>query len=244
MSRFRRGAPFRTFQVAERSRILLAHRLLKGSRMTRFLRVLPLAAAAFFSLATSMAGPWVDVTITPLDGETNVPAEVRIRLEVFQDPADEDFEIQIQLIGDAGEILFTQVEDEAGIDIIPAAPLGPGDYRIEVETKVGDVFASTFATYSDPRVRSAGPAGGTLQRFRISFSQDMDPETLTANTLRVFDDGAETPAVISWKAAPVTSSSSPSATRRRAARTWSCCSAKESPPRTEPRWRTCRARWC
>jgi hypothetical protein len=68
-----------------------------------------------------------------------------------------------------------------------------------VETKVGDVFASTFATYSDPRVRSAGPAGGTLQRFRISFSQDMDPETLTANTLRVFDDGAETPAVISWE---------------------------------------------
>jgi hypothetical protein len=138
------------------------------SRLSHGLRLLPLAAAALASVATSAPSDELQVEkSTPFDGETGVPATVQPAMTIAaQEEAPEVQAGWLRLVeggGGAvrGRVERTRLADDSGyhdtlweLRFVPAAPLPPGDYTLVLDG----------AAYSGPDTAYA-PDGPIVARF-------------------------------------------------------------------------------
>lgn len=188
------------------------------------IRVALLAAAGLASLATS--APWIDVVrTTPLHLESAVPADVVPALELEAHGADLPPVASLRLVRlPEGTLVAGEARrrDAAGdalrYELVPAAPLQPGDYELVLPegpggnlsttwdayhetselrwTDAGSEIVLRFSTRSAPAVRFVRPEP-LGEGVVISFSQAMDPASLAA--IEVLDaTGDPLPATFTW----------------------------------------------
>jgi hypothetical protein len=187
----------------------LARRLHRPDRMRMLslLRLVPLAAAAFASMATSYVSedvPFEVAALTPSLGASNLAAEV-VPEVYFTPPADGPSAFSLALeLHDAGGLPvagYSDRTDEGDAMIFrfhPAAPLAPGDYTLTVAAGVecdppalDAPVTCRFADGTDPQARVLGRftvgskptiLGATRPtdgEIDLYFSQDMDFDALS-----------------------------------------------------------------
>ena len=186
--------------------------------LRNLLRFSAVATGAFFCLATSIVYDTVE-EITPLPGETGVSVDeiptVRTFTELDLAGAQVSVLREDDQVAVAGEVV--QDADDDGyprVRFVPAAPLDADtDYRFIVENALDGygyydpitaeflTFGTTnspnrlevpFSTRSEPQVRHTRRYDGHAHLY-LSFTQDMDPDTLSADTITVALDGIEEP---------------------------------------------------
>jgi hypothetical protein len=200
-------------------------------KLASFLRLLPLAAAAFASVATSAMIPTLQLDdVTPRPDETAVdPASELTVRGVLQEGGDvSDSPAGLGLRTLAGQEIAGATERralEGGLTYTfkPAAPLAPDSYELYwVGSPGGSAYFTDsdlatlvaaypndgvhepivrFSTVSQPRVRYAFLYASTSY-FRISFSEDMDESTL--EHVKVLDaTGDVLPVTARWLGGPM-----------------------------------------
>lgn len=175
-------------------------------------RAVLLATAAFLSLATSMVYDEV-ASVTPLPGETGVSVDEIPTLRTTNQLDLSRANVTLIREADQAEVLGEVVHDTGddgywNLSFVPDAPLDADtDYRLMVAgalegyfyldpvtnqtTNFGagldDRLEIPFSTASDPRVRHSARYAGHSHIY-LSFSQDMDPQTLIGSTIEVYLD--------------------------------------------------------
>jgi hypothetical protein len=181
-----------------------------------FLRLVPLAAAAFASVATSpmQPGAYQVIAQTPGLDESDVPADVVPEVQLDpegSEPGDAPAALELhdadtqQAVAGASERT-----DENGVVILrfhPAAPLAPGHYelRVSADSECGvptyadltycrpedgsadqNRVVGRFSTVSEPEILAVTGLYGATG-FTVFFSQDVDPGTVDLVHPRDFD---------------------------------------------------------
>jgi hypothetical protein len=185
------------------------------------LRLVPLAAAALASVATSpMVTDWSSVVSTsPVNGETAVAADVVPEVHLVPGDGDVGAPEGLELHDITGALVpGTSERIREGGELVyrfyPAAPLAPGDYELHATDDVtcydgtqcnertdNDEVRSTrlagFSTISRPTVLAVTSIYG-YDGFAVTFSQDMDPAS--AELMHVLDaTGAELRVTRRWQ---------------------------------------------
>lgn len=196
--------------------------------LSNLLRFSVIAVAALFCAATSYVYDEV-VEITPLPGESAVDVDQIPTLTLTARVEPGDAEVTLVRAAD-GSAVAGEVVQERGDDgyfrlrYVPAAPLAAAtDYRLVVAggldgfyyydpiTNESIAFGGDdqpnrlevpFSTRSAPAVRHTRRYDGHAHLY-LSFSQDMDPQSFTPETVRVFLDGPEeAPLTIAYDGGP------------------------------------------
>jgi hypothetical protein len=172
--------------------------------MRRFVQLSLLTAAAIASIATSMVVPGM-YDVTPHDGETAVHPDIQPAL-TFDGEFDVD-EGDVLLVdavsGDVvpGTLRIGTFEGVFTIRFMPTDSLIESDYELRLGDSVLPYATQpvyTFSTYSDPRVRTAAFIDGNRTIIHVSFSEDMDPTSLTADTVALFAGDVRVDAALTW----------------------------------------------
>jgi hypothetical protein len=187
-----------------------------------YLRVLPLAAAAVASVATSRLPESISITgATPPSGETGVSADVQPEITLDMDggaaPAAEVLTLRRAGDGElvAGHAERTTPGGQAFVyRFVPDAPLPDGDYLLVLEIDGRELYTDEvealdpeaswsgpvgvrFSTVSSPKVRRASLYYGDGTGY-VSFSQDMDVASLAAHMKILDATGDELPVTQTW----------------------------------------------